>query len=333
MLERKPLVQYHFLGRTGVRVSELCLGTMTFGVTADETMAQRLVDRFLAAGGNFIDTANTYGRPNTGLSETVLGKALLGKRDQVVLATKVRFVMGDGPNDAGLSRRHITEQVHASLRRLQTDRIDLYQIHCWDEHVPIADVLRTLDDLVAAGKVLHIGCSNLAGWQLGMALATSDLRGWSRFSCFQAEYSLVARGAEREVIPACQHEGLGVIAWSPLAGGFLSGKYHRDARPPVGSRLADRSQFPERHWRILAAVEEVAQRRGKSVAQVALAWLLSRPGLTAPILGVRTMEQLEDNLGALGWQLSPDDHSQLDEASAIEPGYPYDFLAGAVNRR
>lgn len=326
-------MQYKFLGRTGVRVSELCLGTMTFGVSADEAMAQRLVDQFLAAGGNFIDTANTYGRPNTGLSETLLGRALRGKRDGVVLATKVRFVMGEGPNDAGLSRRHIREQVEASLRRLQTDRIDLYQIHCWDEHVPIADVLRTLDDLVAAGKVLHIGCSNLAGWQLGQALATSELRGWARFDCFQAEYSLVARGAEREILPACRHEGLGVIAWSPLAGGFLSGKYRREQRAPEGTRLANREGFSERHWRILEAVDGVARERGKSTAQTALNWLLSRPGLTAPIIGVRTAEQLADNLGAAGWSLSGEELARLDEASAIEPGYPYDFLAGAVFRR
>lgn len=328
-------MEYRNLGRSGLLISELCLGCMTFNRENDQE-AQRIIDRFFDAGGNFLDTADVY---SYGASEEVVGRALKRRqRTDVILATKVRFALGDKPNDNGLSRKHIMDAIDSSLRRLSTDYIDLYQAHCWDSHTPLEETLSTLDDLVRAGKVRYIGLSNFAAWQIAKSLSISDSRGWARFISVQPQYSLIVRDIEREIFPLCREEGLGVIPWSPLGGGFLSGKYGRDERPLAEYRLADvdeswedgwQKRATDRNWRILDAVGEVAEARGKSCAQVALAWLLAQPGVAAPILGVRTLEQLEENLGCIGWRLSADELQRLAEVSAIEEGHPYRLIRTA----
>lgn len=313
-------------GPTGIRVSELCLGTMTFGREADEATSRAIVDRFLDAGGNFLDTADMYGR---GTSEEIVGRSLEGRRDEVVLATKVRFPVGEGPNDQGASRRHIREGIEHSLRRLHTEWVDLYQIHCWDPLTSLEETLSTLDDLVREGKVRYIGASNYTGWQLAKALGVSALRGWEPFVCLQPQYSLVVRGAERELLPLCRAENLAVIPWSPLGRGTLTGKYKPDEEPPDDTRGADdpltERLLNERTFEIVNAVDKVAGELGRSHAQVALQWVLSRPGVTAPIIGVRNLDQLEDNLGAAGWSLEGEHDRLLHEASRIDYGYPHDF--------
>lgn len=325
-------MEFRSLGKTGLRVSELCLGCMTFARESDEETSRSLIERFIQAGGNFIDTADVY---SDGRSEEIVGQALKGRRQDFILATKVRFRMGPGPNDVGLSRKHIIDGCEASLRRLQTDYIDLYQAHCWDPYTPLEETLLAFDDLVHAGKVRYIGVSNFAGWQLMKALGLSDRHGWARFVCLQPRYNLVDRQAERELLPLCREEGLGVIPWSPLGGGFLSGKYRRDRSMPDDARIAHAEphwpeamtrQGTERGWRVLEAVGQVAEGRGKSYAQVALAWLKAQPGVTAPILGARTLEQLEDNLGCLGWDLSPEELVLLDQVSVLDDAYPYQFI-------
>ncbi len=325
-------MEYRRLGRTGLMVSELCLGTMTFGRELDEEGSREIIARFLEAGGNFIDTADVY---ETGLSEEITGRAIRDVRDDVVLATKVRFPMGDGPNDVGLSRKHVVSGCEASLRRLGTDYVDLYQVHAWDAAAPLAETLSALTDLVHQGKVRYIGVSNFTGWQLMKALSVSELRGFERFVSLQPQYSLVERNIEREVLPACREEGLGVIPWSPLGGGFLSGKYRRGEEPPEGSRIAGASdgmeeawarRATERNWRTLDVLDEVSEETGKSYAQIALNWLLRQEGVTAPIIGARRLEQLEDNLGASGWELGEEQVARLSEASAIEDVYPYRFI-------
>lgn len=333
-------MKYRFMGRTGLKVSEICLGTQTFGWGADEPTAHALADRFVAAGGNFLDTSNIY---NEGQSELMLGSWLKSraKRAQVVIASKVFFPAGPGPNDTGLSRKHIYEQVDASLRRLQTDYIDLYQMHCWDASTPLEETLRALDDLVRAGKVRYIGASNYSPSQLMRALMLSQQQGWARFDCLQPEYSLLVRSTEWELLPLCRAEGVGVICWSPLAGGWLSGKYRRGQAPPPDSRVgrADRwddqpeQRESERTWRIVDALWEVAEARGKTPAQVALNWLLSQPGVTAPIIGARTLAQLDDNLGSVGWSLSAEELARLNAASDIALPSPYSFIARYTRRR
>ncbi|MBS1251431.1 MAG: Protein tas [Anaerolineales bacterium] len=333
-------MEYRFMGRTGLKVSELCMGTQTFGWGADEESAHAIADRFVDAGGNFFDTSNIY---NEGESERMLGNWLKsrGNRSQLVIASKVFFPAGDGPNDAGLSRKHIFEQIDASLRRLQTDYVDLYQMHCWDASTPLEETLRALDDLVRAGKVRYIGASNYTPSQLTRAIMLSEMHGWARFDCLQPEYSLLVRSTEWELLPLCRSEGIGVIAWSPLAGGWLTGKYQRDEPAPPGSRVgrADRwddqpeQRESERTWRIVDALDEVSEARGKTPAQVALNWLLRQAGVTAPILGARTLEQLEDNLGCVGWALSGDDVAQLDEASHIPLPSPYSFIERYTRKR
>ena len=252
------------LGRTGVRVSELCLGTMTFGNEADEATSQAIVDRFLDAGGNFVDTANVYSQ---GVSEEITGRALKAHRDNVVLATKVRFQMGDDTNSVGLSRRNIRTQVEASLRRLGTEWIDLYQVHCWDARTPLEETLSTLNDLVHEGKVRYIGASNFAGWHLAKALGISALHDWEPFVSLQPEYSLITRDLERELLPLCQEEGLAVLPWSPLGGGVLTGKYTKDADMPAGTRGAETEnpitftyRLDDRAWNVVDAVKEVVCR-------------------------------------------------------------------------
>jgi aryl-alcohol dehydrogenase-like predicted oxidoreductase len=320
------------LGRTGVRVTELCLGTMTFGREIPEKPSRALLDRYLDAGGNFVDTADVYGG---GASEEILGRALGARRDQIVLATKFRMQIGEGVNTGGGSRRHIREAVEASLRRLRTDHIDLYQIHCWDSRAALEETVSTLHDLVREGKVLYVGASNFTAWQLAKALGLAALHHWEPFISLQPQYSLATRDIERELLPLSRAEGLAVLPWSPLGGGLLTGKYRRGEAPPTDSRAGDRtpSSFlmrerlkEERNFSVMEAVAKVAADAGRSPAQIALNWVLHREGVTAPIVGARTMEQLEDNLGAAAWRLDPDQERILDDASAIELGYPYDFI-------
>lgn len=331
-------MEYRKLGRTGLMVSELCLGTMTFGRETDESGSVELLRLFLEAGGNFVDTADVY---EAGLSEEITGRAVrsLGvSREDLVLATKVRFPMGDGPNEAGLSRKHVISGCEASLKRLGTDYIDLYQVHMWDAATPLDETLSALTDLVRAGKVRYIGCSNYAAWHLMKALWTSDSKGYERFVSLQPQYSLVERDIEREIVPACVEEGVGVLPWGPLGGGFLSGKYRMGEKPPEGSRIADASddleeawhrRAVERNWRTLDVMEEISEETGKSHPQIALNWLLRQPGVTSPILGAREAGQLEDNLGASGWKLDEGQVSRLSRASAIESLYPQRMIDAA----
>lgn len=337
-------MRYRYLGNTGMKVSELCLGAMTFGREneASEEESRRMCDRFVDAGGNFIDTANVYSR---GVSESIVGRWLEDHdRDALVIATKVRFPMGEGPNDVGLSRKHIMASVDASLKRLQTDYLDLLQVHAWDPGTSLEVVLSTLDDLVRSGRVRYVGVSNFAGYQLQRALDLARERGWEPFVSLQPQYNLLCRSTEWELIPVALREGLGVIPWSPLRGGWLSGKYRRGMdRPPKGTRveIAEEKGWgeswtnlaTEHTWGVLDALYRIAGEAGRSPAQVAIRWLLQRPAVTSPIIGARTMEQLEENLGATGWELEPMQLEALTAASEVPLPYPYDFLQGAEQRR
>src|SRR5512138_147417 len=333
-------MEYRFMGRTGLKVSEICLGCQTFGWGADEPASHALADRFVAAGGNFFDTSNIY---NEGKSEMILGSWLKRRKDraQLVIASKVFFPAGQGPNDTGLSRKHILEQIDISLRRLHTDYLDLYQMHCWDASTPLEETLRTLDDLVRIGKVRYVGTSNYTAAQLTRAIMLSGMYGWVRFDCLQPEYSLLVRSTEWELMPLCVSEGIGVIPWSPLAGGWLTGKYKRGQPPPPDSRVgrADRwDDLPEQRetehtWCILDALQEVSGECAKSQSQVALNWLLQQPGVTAPIIGARTLSQLEDNLGSVGWSLSAEQIAKLNAASDIPLPSPYNFIARYTRKR
>jgi aryl-alcohol dehydrogenase-like predicted oxidoreductase len=335
-------VEYRFMGTTGLRVSELCLGAMTFGREADEGVSREIMDRFMEAGGNFIDTADVYSQ---GGSEEVVGRWLTGKpRDSLVIATKVRFPMGSGPNDVGLSRKHIMAGVDASLRRLRTDYIDLYQVHCWDDVTPLEETLGTLHMLVQSGKVRYIGASNHSGWQLQQAVDLSKHNHWEPYTCLQPQYNLLCRSTEWELVPVCRREGLGIIPWSPLRGGWLSGKYRRDMQaPPQGTRVAIAEERGwseswsaynnERTWQIVDTLLDVAREIGREPAQVAINWLLRKPGVTAPIIGARNLEQLESNLGAAGWALDEARAARLDDVSDPGQPYPYDFISGATRRR
>ncbi len=336
-------MNYRYLGKTGLMVSELCLGAMTFGREneATEEESLQMMDRFVGAGGNFIDTANVY---STGISEAIVGRWLKNqRRDDLVIATKVRFPMGSGPNDLGLSRKHILSSAEASLRRLQTDYIDLYQVHCWDEKTPLEETLSTLNDLVRKGVVRYVGASNFSGWQLQRAIDLSRGNGWEAFVCLQPQYNLLCRSTEWELIPVSVREGLGVIPWSPLRGGWLSGKFRRGmTAPPEGSRIqmAEEKDWGEKWsaynneqtWRTLDSLHEVATSVNRSAAQVAINWLLQKPGVTAPIIGARRVQQLESNLGATGWALSPEQVAKLDAASEVSLPYPYDFISKAGRR-
>ena len=332
-------MRYRRLGSSGLEVSSICLGAMTFGepakgfmagVAADETTSFAMLDRAVEAGVNFIDTANVYGM---GLSEEVLGRWLKrdGRRERLVIATKFRMSMGDGPNDRGGSRAHVMAQVEASLKRLGIETIDLYQMHAQDRHVPIEETLGALDDLVRAGKVRYVGASNFTGERLVESLWVSDRRNLARFVSLQPQYSLVCRNIEMELLPACRRFGVGVVCWSPLGRGFLSGKYAKDAAPAAGTRLATwqdswRMVDTERNWAVLAEVKAVAKELGSTPSRVALAWVLAQPGITSVIVGARTVEQLEDNLGGEALTLPPAALERLDKASAVEWGYPFDFL-------
>ncbi|MDQ1462973.1 MAG: hypothetical protein QOI08_4457 [Actinomycetota bacterium] len=320
------------LGRAGVRVSELGLGTMTFGRECDEATSRSILDRFVDAGGTFVDTANNYGEPG-GASEAILGRALAGRRDAVVLATKVRFFTGEGANDRGLSRRHIQMSVEASLRRLQTDWIDLLQVHSWDPVTPLDETLSTLDDLVRAGKVRYIGASNFTGWQLATANGLAAQHAWEPFVSYQGNYSLVGRELEREVLPYCTYAGLGMLPYGPLGGGLLTGKYHRGEQPEDGTRASGvgliaegmNRRMTDQAFATADVVREIAAESGRTPAQVALNWVTNRPEVTSSLVGARTVEQLDDNLGSIGWRLDPEHVDRLDDCSRIRLGYPQVF--------
>ncbi len=331
-------MNYRKLGKSGLLVSELALGTMIFGEDSERSTpaneAKEIIHRYLDAGGNHIDTANVYAG---GRSEEIVGETIQDRRDEIVLATKVRFPMGDGPNDKGLSRYHIINSVEASLRRLQVETIDLLYMHCWDPLTPIEESLHAFDDLITEGKVRYIGVSNFKAWQVMKALGVSDANGWARFIAAQYQYSLVTRDIEPEFTDLCLNEGLGIVPWSPLGGGFLTGKYQRDKSPQDASEgriavMPDKAEEAwhrrntERNWKIIEIMNELIERYDASHPQIALAWLLAQPAVASVIIGVRTMEQLEDNLGAADLTLSVEDLGRLNEASAIEPGYPYRFL-------
>jgi aryl-alcohol dehydrogenase-like predicted oxidoreductase len=330
-------MQYRYLGRTGLKVSEICLGAMTFGRESSLEESFKILDHFKASGGNFIDTADVY---SLGGSEEVLSRWFKNQsRDDFIIATKVRFNMGEGPNDLGLSRKHILAGVEASLKRLGTDYIDLYQIHGWDPGTPLEETLQTLDSLVKSGKVRYIGASNLTAWQLQKAIDISRNNGWEAFSSLQPLYNLLDRELEWDLVPVCLNEGVGIIPWSPLRGGWLSGKYRRGMQaPPDGTRVDEASRkgwseswnayANERTWSILDVVFEISEETGKTVAQVALNWLLQMPGVTAPIVGVRTLAHLETNLGATGWTLSTEQMQRLNKVSERQLYYPHSMIAG-----
>ena len=330
-------MEYRTLGNTGTVVSSLCLGTMTFGTESDEQVAHAQLDRFLEQGGNFIDTADVY---SDGASETIIGRWLAarsGMRDRVVIATKGRFATASGPNDEGLSRAYLTRALEASLRRLGLDTIDLYQAHAWDPLTPIEETLGFFDDAVRTGKIQYVGVSNFIGWQLQKAALLTRQLGLAPIVTLQPQYNLLQRGVEFELTQVCVNERIGILPWSPLGGGWLSGKYRRDSQPTGATRLGEdpergmeaygRRNPQERTWRVIDAVRSVAEARGTSMAQVALAWLVDRPAVTSVILGARTLEQLDDNLGAAGLHLSAEETALLDEASAsIVDDYPYGDL-------
>ena len=335
-------MQYRNLGASGVKVSSLCLGAMTFGeadeksfmhkVGSDEATSHGVIDRAVAAGINFIDTADVYGQD--GLSERVLGNwfAARGARDKIVLATKFRFTMGEGPNRSGASRYRIVKCCEDSLRRLRTDRIDLYQIHMQDMTVPEEETLRALDDLVSAGKILYIGASNYAAYRLMNSLWLSRTQHWTRFVTLQAQYSLIVRDIEREHVPLCRDMGLGILPWSPLAGGFLTGKFEQGKAVDAGARLGAKPERMarydnDRNWAILETVRAVAREVSSTPAAVSLAWLLAKPQVTSVIFGARTLEQLDANVLGADLKLTPQHVEALDKASALDLGYPYAFIA------
>jgi aryl-alcohol dehydrogenase-like predicted oxidoreductase len=328
-------MDYRALGRSGCSVSALCLGTMTFGAETDEAGAHEQLDLFVEAGGTLVDTADVY---SAGASEQIIGRWLSSRpsevRDRVVLATKGRFPLSEEPNALGNSRRHLRRALDASLRRLDVEHIDLYQLHAWDPHTPLEESLRFLDDAVHAGKIGYPGLSNFTGWQVQKAVDLAEHEHLAVPVTLQPSYSLLVRGIEFEIVPACRHNGLGLLPWGPLGGGWLSGKYTRDQRPSGGTRLGDhpgrgleayeRVSVRNRTWDVLEAVEDVAEGRGATMAQVALAWLAARPAVTSVILGARTTDQLRDNLAAADLTLDAAEVERLDEVS--DPGaadYPY----------
>jgi len=333
-------MEYRFLGNTGLKVSELAFGTQTFGWGADEKTAHALADLFVQAGGNLFDTADSY---NGGVAESMLGSWLKARKNRhsVIVATKVFFPTGDGPNDAGASRKHIFHSINESLNRLKTDYVDLYQIHCFDLSTPLEETLSALDDLVRAGKIRYMGASNYTASQLEKALMLSEIHQWESFSALQAEYSLIVRSTEWELLPLCEEEGVGFLALSPVAGGWLTGKYGRNQPPPSNSRVGRKDRWddqPEQReseltWRVIDNLIEIGKDCGKTPAQIALNWILQQPGITASILGVRTLEQLKENLGCIGWQLSEEEMNKLKKASDVPLPYPYRFIERYTRRR
>ena len=335
-------MKYRNLGNSGAIVSELTLGTMTFGAEADETTSHAIIDSFVEHGGTFIDTADVY---SAGESEQIVGRWLASHREQakqVVVATKGRFPMGDGPNDLGLSRRHLRTALDASLTRLGVDHIDLYQMHAWDARTPIDETLSFLDDAVTAGKIGYYGFSNYLGWQLTKAVHRAAALNLAPPVTLQPQYSLLVRDIEHEVVPAALDANIGLLPWSPLGGGWLTGKYERDVAPTGASRLGENPKrgmeawearnADERTWAVIAAVKSIAEAHDATASQVAIAWLLTRPAMTSVILGARTVDQLVDNLGATDLELSPDEIARLTDASAPNADdYPYG-VAGVAQR-
>ena len=324
-------MEYRLLGHSGLKVSTVAMGTMTFGRGKDAVGSTNLkearnqIDLCIDHGVNLIDTANVY---SAGRSEGIVGAALKGKRAHVLLATKVRFGMGAGPNDRGLSRHHIINQCEASLKRLQTDWIDLYQVHQWDGETPIEETMAALDYLVSSGMVRYIGCSNWSGWHIMRGLAAAERMGGARFISQQIHYTIEAREAEYELVPIAVSEGLGILVWSPLAGGLLTGKFRRGKKHPAGTRHEKEQREPpirdwERLYDIVEVIVDIAKERKVSGAQVALAWTLGRPGVTSVIVGGRDEDQFRDSLGAADLKLSAEERRRLDEASKLPLIYPY----------
>ena len=327
-------MEYRTLGGTGTVVSSLCLGTMTFGNESSEEISHAQLDRYLEVGGNFLDTANVY---SAGVSEEIIGRWLAKRpdaRDQLVIATKGRFGLGPGRNNVGLSRTNLSRALDASLRRLGIETIDLYQAHAWDPVTPIEETLRFFDDAVRAGKIRYVGVSNFLGWQLQKAALLTQVRGLAPVVTLQPQYNLLVRDIEFELVDVCRNENIGILPWSPLGGGWLTGKYRRDTAPTGATRLGEDPErgmeayaprnAEERTWRVIDAVRGIAERRGVSMAQVALAWVRDRPAVTSVILGARTVEQLDDNLATAGLVLSDAETAALDTASApIIDDYPY----------
>lgn len=338
-------MEFRQLGGSGFKVPVFSLGTATFGGkgelfkgfgSTDVAEATRLIDLALDAGLNMFDTADVY---SAGLSEEILGKAIAGKRDRVIISTKGVFKMGESPNAVGASRFHLIETVHAGLKRLNVDHIDLYQLHGFDAMTPVEETMRALDDLVTAGKIRYIGCSNYSGWHLMKSLAAADRFGWSRFVAHQAYYSLVGREYEWELMPLALDQKVGTVVWSPLGWGRLTGKYRRGQPMPKETRNANKMaadvgpQVPEaRLFKVVDAIDKIAMENGKSVPQIALNWLLHRPTVANIIIGARNEEQLKQNLGALDWALTSEQIKKLDEASAEPMTYPYWHQAQFVER-
>jgi len=327
-------MNYRLLGTSGLRVSELCLGTMTFGEEwgwgASKEESRRIFDAYVAAGGNFIDTANRY---TEGTSERLVGEFVAAGRERFVVATKYTlFSLKGDPNSAGNHRKNLVQSLEASLKRLKLDCVDLYWVHAWDYLTPVEEVMRALDDVVRAGKALYVGISDTPAWIVSRANALAELRGWTSFAGIQIEYSLIQRTVERELLPMARALDLAVTAWGPIGGGVLSGKYNPDASPgqkaepgrmrenPAAARLA------ERNLRIAGIVGEVAKETGHTPSQVAVNWVRHQPGKVIPIVGARTLGQIEDTLGAVGFELAPEQVRRLDEASRIELGFPHEFL-------
>jgi aryl-alcohol dehydrogenase-like predicted oxidoreductase len=338
-------MKYYLLGKSGLRVSELALGAMSFGTEwgwgTEISDARKMLDVYIDSGGNFVDTANFY---TNGSSEKMLGELLGEKRQQIVLSTKYTMNTRPGdPNGGGNHRKSMVRAVETSLQRLKTDYIDLLYLHIWDGTTPVEEILRAMDDLVRAGKILYVGISDTPAWQVSRMQAIADLRGWSPLIALQIEYNLIERTTERELIPMANEMGLGVVPWSPLGGGILSGKYSREdflsksaSTDSRGSRkpdLATLGRFTERNLEIVAEVKKVASEVQKSPAQVALAWLLSKPTVTSVLLGASKLAQLENNLGALNSHLSPDQIKRLDEVSRVEMGFPHAILANPTIKR
>jgi len=328
-------MHYRNLGRAGLKVSEICLGTMTFGNGADQDGTTAMVNAALDSGVNFFDTANSY---VGGVSETMLGVALKGRRQDAIIASKFFNPMGHRPNDSGMSRLHIKQQIEGSLKRLQTDYIDIYYIHHVDHQTPLDEMLRALDDLQRQGKILYTACSNFETWRLMEALWLSETKGWASFSAYQPQYSLVVRDIDEEIVPACELKGLGLVAWSPLAGGYLAGKYTPGSLKVQGTRSAEGWGFNSRffapnHGEILQTLLDVSKELGRSPAQVALRWVMDQPFMTSAIVGARHVEQLRETLAAGGWRLPAAAFARLDKVSRQPHRYPRAFEEPMPERR
>lgn len=335
-------MQYRTLGRSGTVVSVQTLGTMTFGAEADEATSHEIITAYAEAGGNLLDTADVY---SAGVSEEIIGRWLFDhptEAKDVVLATKARFPMGKAPNEMGTSRRHLRRALEDSLRRLQVDHIDLYQMHAWDAHTPLEETLDFLDDAIHAGLISYYGFSNYLGWQLTKAVHVAKAHNWALPVTLQPQYNLLVRDIEHEIVPACQDAGLGLLPWSPLAGGWLSGKYERDVPPTGATRLGENPKRgmeawqarndDERTWNTLEVVREIAEAHGATASQVALAWLTAQPAVTSVIIGARNLDQLHDNMAAVGLELSDQELQRLTEVSAPRVD-PYPYGAAGVQQR